>query len=74
MASIDALRSFGNNVEQVTSIAPDPIIQTTRPGVQRQIAADLLVQSLAKFSSGVGTLYEETKKRTIEKQKREAAL
>ena len=74
MATIDSIRTSGNNPEQVTSISPDPIIQTTRPGVQGQIAADLLVQSLAKFSSGVGNLYQQTKARTIEKQKRQAAL
>jgi len=74
MATIDALRSSRNIPEDITSISPDPVIATTRPGIQSVTAADQLVKSLATFSEGVGTLYEQTKIKTIEKQKKQAAL
>lgn len=74
MATIDALRSSRNIPEDITSISPDPVIATNRPGIQSITAADQLVKSLATFSQGVGTLYEQTKIRTKEKQKKQAAL
>ena len=74
MSSIDTLRTSGNRPEEPISVSPDPVLQTTRPGEQGVLAADLLVRSLSKFSQGVGNLYEQTKARTKARQVREAAL